>query len=92
MLFVNFLSSDIGKLSTFCTRFPVPALFRSLIWKLVLGKWITFIVLGGGGGGVQGIIYLVSHHNLLCIFYMTAIQDIICGLAVFLHRSVQNLV
>ena len=40
---------------------------------------------------VQGIIYLVSHSNLLCIFYMTAIQDIFC-VAVFLHRSVQNLV
>ena len=38
----------------------------------------------------QGIIYLVSHHNLLCIFFMTAIQDIFC-IAVFLHRSVQNL-
>ena len=39
----------------------------------------------------QGIIFLVSHHNLLCIFYMTSIQDIFC-VAVFLHRSVQNLV
>ena len=37
------------------------------------------------------IIFLVSHHNLLCIFYMTAIQDIFC-VAVFRLRSVQNLV
>ncbi|XP_071505365.1 TBC1 domain family member 7-like [Diadema antillarum] len=28
---------DIAKLSTFCTRFPVPAMFRPLVWKLVLG-------------------------------------------------------
>ena len=35
------------------------------------------------------IIFLVSHHNLLCIFYMTAIQNIFCA-AVFFHRSVQN--
>ena len=39
----------------------------------------------------QGINFLVSHRNLLCIFYMTAIQVIFC-VAVFLHRSVQNLV
>ena len=40
---------------------------------------------------MQGIIYLVSHRNLLCILYMTAIQDIFC-VADFLHRSIQNLV
>ena len=40
---------------------------------------------------MQGIIFLVSHCNLLCIFYMTAIQDMFC-VPVFLHRSVQNLV
>ena len=39
----------------------------------------------------QGIIFLVSHRNLLCISYMIAIQDVFC-VAVFLHRSVQNLV
>ena len=38
---------------------------------------------------VQGIIFLVSHRNLLCIFYMTAIQNIFY-VAVFFHRSVQN--
>ena len=38
---------------------------------------------------VQGIIFLV--HKLLCIFDMTAIQDIFC-VAVFFHRSVQNFI
>ena len=33
----------------------------------------------------QGIIFLVSHHNLLCIFYMTAIHNIFC-VAVFFHK------
>ena len=40
---------------------------------------------------LQGIIFLVSHRNLLCIFYMTAIQNIFC-VAVFFHRSVQNFI
>ena len=39
----------------------------------------------------RGIIFLVSHRNLLCIFYMTAIQNVFC-LAVFFHRSVQNFI
>ena len=39
----------------------------------------------------QGIIFLVSHRNLLCIFYMTAMQNIFC-VAVFLHRSVHNFI
>ena len=39
---------------------------------------------------LQGIIFLVSHHNL-CIFDMTAIQNIFC-VAVFFHRSVQNFI
>ncbi|XP_030849484.1 TBC1 domain family member 7 [Strongylocentrotus purpuratus] len=28
---------DIDKLSTFCARFSVPAMFRPLVWKLILG-------------------------------------------------------
>ena len=32
---------------------------------------------------------IASHRNLLCIFYMTAIQNLFCA-AVFFHRSVQN--
>ena len=40
---------------------------------------------------LQGIIFLVSHRNLLCIFYMTAIQNIFC-VAVFFYRSVQNFI
>ena len=39
----------------------------------------------------QGINFLVSHRNLLCIFDMTAIQNIFC-VAVFFHRSVQNFI
>ena len=38
---------------------------------------------------MQGIIYLVSHRNLICILYMTAIQDIFC-VAVFLHRGTES--
>ena len=34
---------------------------------------------------------IASHRNLLCIFYMTAIQNIFC-VAVFFHRSVHNLI
>ena len=39
----------------------------------------------------QGIIFLVLHRNLLCMFDMTAIQNIFC-VADFLHRSVQNFI
>ena len=39
----------------------------------------------------QGIIFLVSHSNLRCIFDMTAIQNIFC-VAVLFHRSVQNFI
>ena len=50
-----------------------------------------FFFFWGGGGGVQGIIFLVSHRTLLCIFYMTAIQNIYC-VAVFSHRSVHKFI
>ena len=40
---------------------------------------------------VQGIIFLVSHRNLLCIFNTIAIQNIFC-VAVFFHRSVHNFI
>ena len=39
----------------------------------------------------QGISFLVQQSNLLCIFDMTAIQNISC-VAVFFHRSVQNFI
>ncbi|XP_038051493.1 TBC1 domain family member 7-like [Patiria miniata] len=28
---------DVGKLSMFCLRFPLPAMFRPLVWKIILG-------------------------------------------------------
>ena len=40
---------------------------------------------------LQGRIFLVSHRNLLCIFDMTVIQNILC-VAVFFHRSVLNFI
>ena len=40
---------------------------------------------------MQGIIFLVSHCNLLCTFDMTAIPNIFC-VAVSFHRSVQNFI
>ena len=41
---------------------------------------------------IQGIIFLVSHRNLLCIFSWLLYKIPFVYIAVFLHRSVQNLV
>ena len=79
---------DFGKVSSH--RQVGVGLFASSIWSEVKGEtvrghrtWST--------EQLQGIIFLVSHHNLLCIFYMTAIQNIFC-VAVFFHRSVENFI
>ena len=60
---------------------------------LTRDKYGIYVAVRGSYGTLAGSRnkLLVSHRNLLCILYMTAIQDIFC-VGVFLHRSVQNLV
>ena len=72
--------------------------FLSLLLVREVGNELTLLIRGRTRSvqnhmehASQGIIFLVSHRNLLCIFDMTAIQNIFC-VAVFFHRSVQNLI
>lgn len=35
---------DISKLVQFCLRFPVPTLYRPVLWKVLLGEYSTDFV------------------------------------------------
>ena len=67
-------------------------IYFSFYWDIFFMNLIVIQILEEKVGlYIQGIIFLVSHRNLLCIFDMTAIQNIFC-VADFFHRSVQNLI
>ena len=44
--FFLLIFADVKRISTFSTRFSLPAIYRTHVWKVILGKQVNFTGLG----------------------------------------------